>query len=253
MKVDLAAQTAVVTGAARAIGQKIAVTLAKAGANVVSIDLADSAETVSLVEAEGVRGLGIEADVTDEAQIDVARGEVIEQFGKVDVLVNNAGVFATMERRPFWEIPLDEWDFALRVNLTSAFLVSRSFSGPMREARSGRIINVSSNTVSFGMPNFLHYISSKAGVVGLTRGMANELGPFGIGVNAVSPGLVTTEITTEAIGAEYLDKIAQGQALKQRITPEDIANTVTYLASPQAGIITGQTVLVNGGATMGPA
>jgi 3-oxoacyl-[acyl-carrier protein] reductase len=250
---DMQGLTAVVTGAARAIGQRIAITLAEAGADVVSVDLADSSETIAQVEATGRRGRGIVADVTDQGAMDAARDTVLAEFGRVDALVNNAGVFATMERRPFWEIPLEEWEFALRVNLTSTFVASKSFSAPMRDAGRGRIVNVSSNTVTFGMPNFLHYLASKAGVIGVTRGMANELGPYGIGVNAVGPGLVTTEVTASVIGAEYLDKVAQGQALKRRIEPQDVADAVAFLCSPGAEMITGQTMLVNGGASMGPA
>ena len=123
----------------------------------------------------------------------------------------------------------------------------------MREAGSGRIVNIASNVFSFGMPNFMHYVASKGAVVGMTRTMARELGPFGIAVNAVSPGLVTTEVTEQTVPAEYREQVAQGQCLKQPLAPNDIAEAVAYLASPQARLVTGQTLMVNGGATMGPS
>jgi NAD(P)-dependent dehydrogenase (short-subunit alcohol dehydrogenase family) len=162
-------------------------------------------------------------------------------------------VFSTVERRPFWEIPVEEWDFMQRVNVRSVFLVTKAATRSMREARRGRVVNIGSNVVSFGMADFLHYVASKAAVVGMTRSLARELGPFGIAVNAVSPGLVTTEVTTETVPAEYRAAVAGGQCLKEPLVPDDIAEAVAYLASPAARLITGQTLLVNGGASMGAA
>jgi 3-oxoacyl-[acyl-carrier protein] reductase len=253
VSLDLESQVAVVTGGARAIGREIAETLARAGASVVSFDLSDSAKMVAAVEAAGGMATGIECDVTDEARVDAAVAEVVDSFGRIDVLVNNAGVFSTMERRPFWEIPADEWDLMMRVNVRSVFLVSKAGSGPMREAGQGRIVNIASNVFVFGMPRFLHYVASKGAVVGITRGMARELGPYGIAVNSVSPGLVTTEVTEKTVPAEYRKLVADGQCLTEPIIPSDIAQAVAYLASPAARLITGQNLLVNGGATMGPS
>lgn len=243
---------AVVTGAARAIGREIATTLASAGAAVVSLDLSDSADTVAAIEADGGTAAGIPCDVTEEARVEAAIREVVDRHGRVDVLVNNAGVFSTMERRPFWEISVDEWETMMRINARSVFLVSKAASAPMRDARSGRIVNIASNVVSFGMPNFMHYVASKAAVVGMTRAMARELGPFGITVNGVAPGLVTTEVTEETIPAEYRRQVAENQILTEPLAPLDVAQAVAYLASPAARMVTGQTLLVNGGATMGP-
>ena len=141
----------------------------------------------------------------------------------------------------------------MAVNLRSVFLCSRAASGPMREARQGRIVNIASNVITFGMANLMHYVASKAAVVGMTRSMARELGPFGIAVNAVAPGLVTTEITVQTVPEEYRKLVAAGQCLTEAILPSDIAAAVAYLAGPSARMVTGQTLLVNGGATMGPA
>ncbi len=250
---ELEGQVALVTGGARAIGRETAELLATRGATVVSLDLAPSNETVEVIRSRGGEADALEGDVSDEASVERAFATLLERHGRVDVLVNNAGVFAGVERRPFWEIPVDEWDRLMAVNLRSVFLVSRAAAAPMREAGRGRIVNIASNVITFGMANLMHYVATKAAVVGMTRSMARELGPFGIAVNAVAPGLVTTEITKETVPEEYRRIVAQGQCLQEFILPPDIAEAVVYLASPAARMVTGQTLLVNGGATMGPA
>lgn len=249
---ELDGQVAIVTGAARAIGREIAETLAARGATVVSLDLVPSNDTVAAIEEAGGRALAIVGDATDEPEVGRAIGEVLERYGRIDVLVNNAGLFAGIERRPFWEIDLEEWEHVMAVNVRSVFLCSRHVATAMMEARSGRIVNIASNVITFGMANLLHYVASKASVVGMTRSMARELGPFGIAVNAVAPGLVTTEITEQTVPEEYRRLVAQGQCLQEAIVPTDIAQAVAYLAGPAARMVTGQTLLVNGGATMGP-
>ena len=251
--VSLQGQVAVVTGGARAIGAEICRTLAGLGAHVVSFDLSDSADTVASIKAAGGSATGIVCDVTDEQRVDAAVAEVLDRHGRIDILVNNAGIFSPLPRRPFWEIPPDEWDLMFRVNVRSVYLVSRAVSAPMRQARRGRIVNIASNVFSFGMPNFMHYVASKGAVVGMTRAMARELGPYGIAVNSVSPGLVTTEVTEKTVPAEYREQVARGQCLTTPILPSDIAQAVAYLVGPQARMVTGQNLMVNGGATMGPA
>jgi 3-oxoacyl-[acyl-carrier protein] reductase len=250
---ELAGQIAIVTGGARAIGRAIAETLARRGATVVSIDLAPSDETVAAIEAAGGSALSLTGDVTDEFAVAATVAQVLDTYGKIDVLVNNAGLFAGIERRPFWEIDLAEWERVLGVNVRSVFLCSRAVAEPMRAAGSGRIVNIASNVVTFGMANLMHYVASKAAVIGMTRSMARELGPSGIAVNGVAPGLVTTEITMRTVSDEYRDLVAKGQCLQVPILPADIAGAVAYLCSPSARMVTGQTLLVNGGATMGPA
>jgi len=249
----LEGQVAIVTGAARAIGRETAETLAARGATVVSIDLLPADATVAAIEARGGRALAVTGDVTDEISVARAVDGVLEAYGRIDVLVNNAGLFAGIERRPFWEIDLDEWERVVGINVRSVFLCSREVAAPMRAAGSGRIVNIASNVITFGMANLMHYVASKAAVVGMTRSMARELGPSGIAVNAVAPGLVTTEITEQTVPEEYRRLVAQGQCLQEAIVPSDIAEAVAYLAGPAARMVTGQTLLVNGGATMGPA
>ena len=250
---ELAGQIAIVTGGASAIGRAIAETLGGRGATVVSVDLAPSDATVAAIEAAGGSALSLTADVTDEEAVAAAFRQVLDRYERIDVLVNNAGLFAGIERRPFWEIDLDEWERVIGVNVRSVFLCSRAVAEPMRAAQRGRIVNIASNVVTFGMANLMHYVASKAAVIGMTRSMARELGPSGIAVNGVAPGLVTTEITTETVPAEYRELVAKGQCLQVPILPADIAEAVAFLCSPAARMVTGQTLLVNGGATMGPA
>jgi 3-oxoacyl-[acyl-carrier protein] reductase len=249
----MAGSVAVVTGAARAIGKEVAETLASRGASVVSIDVLPSDALVEGIRSRAGVVVGIEADVSDETQVEAAFRRILDELGRIDVLVNNVGLFAGIERRPFWEIDVAEWDRLMAVNVRSVFLCSRAASAPMREAGSGRIVNIASNVITFGMANLMHYVASKSAVVGITRSMARELGPFGIAVNAVAPGLVTTEITAETVPLEYRELVRKGQCLQEAIVPSDIAEAVAFLASAAARLVTGQTLLVNGGATMGPA
>jgi len=250
---ELAGRVAVVTGAARAIGRETAEALASRGATIVSIDLLDAEALVETVTSNGGSAISFTADVSEEEAVESAFRETLDRFGRIDVLVNNVGQFADIERRAFWEIETEEWDRIMAVNVRSVFLCSRAAAEPMRQANSGRIVNLASNVVTFGMANLMHYVASKAAVIGMTRSMARELGPFGIAVNAVAPGLVTTEITVRTIPEEYRRLVADGQCLQEAILPSDIAEAVAYLAGPAARMVTGQTLLVNGGASMGPA
>lgn len=250
---ELDGQVAIVTGAARNIGRRIAEVLAGRGATAVSLDVLPAEETVASIGEAGGAAWYQEVDLTVEAAVEAAVAGVVDRHGRIDVLVNNAGLFAGLERRPFWEIDPDEWDRVMAVNVRSVFLVSRAVAGPMREAGRGRIVNIASNVVTFGMGNLMHYVASKAAVVGMTRSMARELGPHGIAVNAVSPGLVTTELTEQVIPAEYRRQVVGGQCLREPLVPDDIAEAVAFLAGPGARLVTGQTLLVNAGASMGAA
>ena len=250
---ELAGRVAVVTGAARAIGRETAELLASRGATIVSIDLLDSEALVETITSRDGSAISLTADVSDEEAVESAFLKTLDRFGRVDILVNNVGQFADIERRAFWEIPTEEWDRLMAVNVRSVFLCSRAAAEPMREAKSGRIVNLASNVVTFGMANLMHYVASKAAVIGMTRSMARELGPFGIAVNAVAPGLVTTEITVRTVPEEYRRLVANGQCLQEAILPSDVAAAVAYLVGPAARMVTGQTLLVNGGASMGPA
>lgn len=243
---SLAEQVAVVTGAARGLGRTIAEALAARGAKVVSLDLQGSADTVDSIISTGGDALAISADLTDEAQVEKAFEDIIGHYGRIDMLINNAGLYQ-VERRPFWEIDLEEWELLLKVNIRSVFLCSKAVSKSMRDAKRGRIVNISSDTISFGMPNLMHYVASKAAVVGMTRSMAREFGDYGVCVNAVAPGLLSTQAAIDAVGEEVMQKVISEQCIEKPITAEDVAHSVVYLCGDAGNLITGQTLFVNGG------
>lgn len=248
---SLAGQVACVTGAAGAIGSAVAAEFAARGARVACLDLADPSDVSQSIAGAGGQALPILADLTDEEAVSESFTRVVEEWDRLDVLVNMAGLYYGVPRIPFWEIAADTWDSVVESNVRTAFLSCRAASLSMRSARRGRIVNVSSNVSAFGMANFLHYVSAKAALVGMTRSMARELGPFGIAVNAVAPGLVRTARGLSELESGYWDAVVAGQCLRTPIEVADVVNAVMFLACAQSRMITGQVLLVNGGATMG--
>jgi len=248
---ELTGQVAVVTGAARGLGRAIAVALGEAGATVYGADLSDLSETGALVEAAGGGFAGRATDVTDVAAATRLVDEIVRDHGRLDLLVNNAGRWIDLERRPFWEIPAEEYDAVMAVNARSVFVMSSAASAPMRAARAGCIVNFTSATVAFGMPDLIHYVAAKAAIIGLTRSMARELGPHGVRCNAVSPGLVPTDAGRAVMPAEWYEEVMATQLLEGAIEPEDIAAAVRYLAGPGARMVTGEILNVSAGSTMG--
>lgn len=249
---ELDGLTGIVTGGAGHIGSEAATVFAGHGAKIAVVDIVDPRPVAERIAAAGGQALPITADMNDPDAVAGMVGAVQEfSGGTIDFLVNFAGLFNDVPRVPFWEIDPLTWDAVVESNLRTAFLCTTAVSGPMRDAGSGRIVHVSSNTSAFGMGNFLHYTSAKAGLVGMARSMARELGPYGIAVNAVAPGLVHTKAVVAAQQPQYLDQVVSGQCLREPIVERDIVNAVGFLVSPASRMITGQTLLVNGGATMG--
>jgi 3-oxoacyl-[acyl-carrier protein] reductase/pyridoxal 4-dehydrogenase len=232
---------AIVTGAAQGIGRAIAEKLRSEGATVAVVDLNGEGAQAT---ASAVDGLAIRADISSEGDTHRMVRETLDQYGKVDVLVNAAAIV------PF--VPWDEVDFAywrklLSVNLDGAYLVSRAVEGPMREAGYGRIVQIASNAFLAGTPNMGPYLAAKGGVIGLTRALATELGKYGITANAVSPGITRTETTLASPHKDSFDFVQMLQAIPRHGEPHDIAPVVAFLASEESGWITGQNVVVDAG------
>jgi NAD(P)-dependent dehydrogenase (short-subunit alcohol dehydrogenase family) len=237
----LEGRVAIVTGAGQGIGRAIAERLARDGARVAAFDVnADTARAV----ASAVAGVAHTTDVSDEASVRKAVEAVVAGEGRIDILVNNAGIYPFVA---FDEMTLARWRQVMSVNLDGVFLCSRAVVPHLRTGGYGRIVNISSDTVLLGVPDLTAYIASKAGVVGFTRALANAVGSSGITVNAVLPGLVTSETVLETVEHLFDEVVIPGQAIKRRGQPEDIAECVAYLASPAAAFVTGQSIAVNGG------
>lgn len=242
----LAGQTALVTGAAQGLGYAAAARLAADGASVALLDR-DGERLGAAAGALGAQGLTVlphTVDLTDEEGVRAAVAAVLSAEGRIDVLVNNVGIYP---HRPFEELTYAEWRHVLAVNLDSVFLCTHAVYPAMRERGYGRIVNVSSSTFFIGYPGLAAYIASKGGIIGFTRALASEAGPHGITVNAVTPGLIATEGVLGGEEAGLFDEIVPQQALPRRGEPEDIADCIAYLASSAAGFITGQTINVDGG------
>ena len=242
----LAGRVIIVTGGARGLGRAYCLGLARAGAKVVVADMLDTGSVCEEVRAAGGEAFGVDLDVTDEASTRLMASSVVERFGRIDVLVNNAGMFSNTTRGTFEDIGLEEWDACFAVNVRGPWLCVKSVTPTMRAQGSGKIVNISSNTIFKGTPGFLHYVSSKAAVVGLSRALARELGADGVTVNTLSPDLVpdTTLRPTDAVA----DEIAvAARCLKRTMVPDDMVGAVVFLSSPASDFITGQHLLVNGG------
>lgn len=242
-------ESVVITGAGRGLGRAFAHAFARDGASVAVCDIdIDSARDVAHeIEAQGRRAIAVELDVADPVSTQIAISTVAEDLGRPTVLVNNAGLLADIPLRSFLEIPLDEWNRVLTVNTTGCFLCARAVAPYMIEYGKGKIINISSSTVWTGRPGYLHYVTSKAALIGMTRAMANELGPHGINVNAVTPGATRTEVDRAAMDESRWERVASETAMKRHALPTDIVGAVLFLASPASDFITGQVLNVDGG------
>jgi 3-oxoacyl-[acyl-carrier protein] reductase len=186
--------------------------------------------------------------VANRESVESTIRHTLESTGRIDVLVNNAAIYSRLSRGTFDTLPLQEWDDVLRTNVTGAFLCARAVLPAMRRAKWGRIVHISSSTVLLGRPNFLHYVTSKAALIGMTRAMARELGPDGITVNSILPGLTKTEIDAAGATEQVWQTIIDRQCIKRSEVPDDIASVLLFLASSASGFITGQSIVVDGGA-----
>lgn len=239
-------RVAIVTGAAQGIGRAYANRFAAEGANVVVADVNEE-KGAAVTEELGGEALFVHADVSRRESCEALAERTLDRFGRIDVLVNNAAIFSTIEMKRFWAITDDEWDALMAVNLRGVWLTTSAVAPSMRERGSGAVVNVSSGVIWLGRPDYAHYVASKAGVLGLTRAMARELGADGVRVNCVTPGPVYTEVPRGTVTEEQKKAMLDLQAIKRHAQPEDIVGAVLFLASDDSGFITGQTINVDGG------
>jgi NAD(P)-dependent dehydrogenase (short-subunit alcohol dehydrogenase family) len=249
----VAGKTIAITGAARGLGQEFAAHLAGAGANIVAGDINDCAATLKLIEQAGGKGVAVALDVTDavSAQAMVAAG--LAAFGRIDGLINNAALYGALHGGRFDAIDEAEWEACMAVNVKGIWNCCKAAVPAMRQAGGGSIVNIASLAATYGMPYGLHYTASKAAVIGLTRGLAREIGRDCIRVNALAPSAVLTEGTSEFFGDKLdraLQTIKTSQTIQRNLVPSDLTGTVTWLLSDESVFVTGQTIAVDGGTVM---
>jgi 3-oxoacyl-[acyl-carrier protein] reductase len=245
----LEGRVVVVTGAGQGLGRAYAHRIAEDGGIVVLADVdEEKGEKVTAeLSEQGGRARFQRLDVGDPASCTALADAVTGEFGAVHGLVNNAAIFSTIRMRPFWEIPVDEWDRLMAVNLRGPWLLTSALLPGLRAAEGASVVNVASDAVWLGRPGYLHYVASKAGVAGMTHSMAHELGGDGIRVNSISPGATYTEVPRGTVSPEQKAAMHAAQALHRDAGPDDMTGVVAFLLSEDSRWITGQTLSVNGG------
>ncbi len=247
---DITGKVIIVTGAAQGIGRILAEAFAGSGAHVAVCDVqGDKAEAAAgAIQAHGGSAKAFAVDVTNPAAISAMVEALQGAHGRIDVLINNAGLYTTLGRRPFHELDLAEWEKVLGVNVTGPFLCAKAVAPAMIDAGWGRIVNVSSSTVALGVPRLTHYVASKAALIGMTRSMARELGGHGVTVNAVLPGLTETGEANPAVNEARRRELVESQSIPRKQVPQDLVGVMHFLASDASAFMTGQSLLVDGGA-----
>ncbi len=244
-------KVAIVTGGAKGLGRAFAVRLAEEGARVMVVtrkDMDNLKDTVKLIEDLGGKATMFQADVSKEADTLAMAEEALKAFGRIDILVNNAAVYDGIRRKPFYEIDPAEWDLVMAVNVKGAFLSARAVFPCMKEQGYGKIVNLASEVFFTGSHGFAHYVSSKGGIIGLTRALAVELGPYNICINCVAPGFTDTEASRGLGDVNQYD--TSKTPLRRLEKPDDLTGAAVFLASAESDFITGQTLLVDGGRAM---
>ncbi|ROO29827.1 SDR family NAD(P)-dependent oxidoreductase [Salinisphaera orenii] len=248
----LEGNVAIVTGGAQGIGAAYAHALAAEGARIVIADVLDGTAVAQAIEAEGGQAISVWTDVSDEASTQAMVDAAVERFGRVDILVNNAAIYASLSLKSFEKIDIAEWDKVMAVNVRGPFICARAVVPVMRENGYGRIVNISSGTPFKGTPNLMHYVTSKGAILALTRALAREVGGDGICVNTLAPGLVLSEGVIE--NADMRDALTApvlaSRAIKRDQMPEDLIAPLIFLSSTDCAFMTGETVVVDGGSVM---
>ncbi len=243
----------IVTGAGQGIGRELARQFAAAGAIPVIADLSlENAQSVAKeITASGSNALPLAVDVAKKDSVDAMVAATLAEFGRVDVLINNASIFSNLAKRPFDQIPQAEWQRVMDVNINGVFFCASAVVDSMRKNRFGRIINISSASVHRGTKNYLHYVTSKSALIGMTNSLARELGAEGITANCIRPGTVATEVAERAasLTPEVRQRNIDLQCIPRTIVPSDLAGLTMFLSTPAASFITGQTIACDGGYT----
>ncbi|HTH97467.1 MAG TPA: SDR family oxidoreductase [Stellaceae bacterium] len=249
---SLDGEVVIITGGGKGIGKVYAEAFAKAGALVVAADIDGKAaeEVAASIIATGGKAIATTTDVADPASVGQMVAATLKAFGTIDVLINNASLMSVLPRRSWLEIPVDEWDRVMAVNLRGMFICCQAVFPTMRDKGRGKIVNISSSRIWEGAPLRLHYTTSKAGVVGLTRALAREVGEAGVTVNAVSPGNTQSETQIASSDPAYLAGRVKGRSIPRAQTPDDLLGAVMFLASRASDFMTGQTINVDGGRAM---
>lgn len=247
----LEGRVAIVTGSGRGIGAGYAKALAAEGAKVAVTDIIDTTNTVNIIRQAGGEAIGIHCDVTKPENVTAMVAETVDKFGKLDIIVNNAAIFADLKQRSFLEIDEAEWDRVMQVNTRGVFTCTKAAVNEMKKNGYGKVINIASGTVFKGTPMLLHYVSSKGAQVAFTRALAREVGEFGITVNCIAPGLTMSE---HLVGQDQWTSLkganTASRALKREEVPEDLLGAVVFFSSADSDFITGQTLVVDGGSAM---
>jgi NAD(P)-dependent dehydrogenase (short-subunit alcohol dehydrogenase family) len=251
--IEVRDKVVVITGAARGIGQYFAKSLAAAGAHIVAADIADTGATLALLREAGPAAIGVRLDVADAASAAAMAEAAVRAFGRIDALINNAALYGALRGGRFETIAEADWDAAMAVNVKGVWNCCKAVVPAMRRAGGGGIVNMASLAATYGMPFALHYTTSKAAVIGLTRGLARELGRDRIRVNALAPSAVLTEGTREFFADKLdraLDVIRSGQAIARTLDPSDLVGAVLWLVSDASALVSGQTIAVDGGTVL---
>jgi NAD(P)-dependent dehydrogenase (short-subunit alcohol dehydrogenase family) len=246
----LSGKVAIITGAAQGIGAEYARALSAEGAAVVVADVLDANPVVTAINDNGGKALAVHCDVTNPASVKAMVAATLERFGRLDILVNNAALFGNVKRKPFEEIESDEWDRMMAVNVRGSFECTKAVAPTMRSQKYGKIVNIASGTVFKGQTMLLHYVTSKGAIVAMTRSLARELGDDGIRVNTLAPGLVMSENVKNNWAPGQVQNTVNTRAIKRELTPEDMCGTLVYLCAPESDFVTGQVLVVDGGAVM---
>ena len=244
----LAGKTVVITGAGRGIGAVMAKRMAQEGANVVVTDVLDTKGTVEAISESGGSAIGISVDVTSDDNLAAMVETTEKAFGSLDILVNNASIFAALQPKPFMQIDNDEFDKVMTVNARGVHQATRAVVPAMLRAGGGKIVNIASGTFYYGAPGLSHYTASKGAVIALTRCHGRELGDKNIQVNAIAPGLTESEALQGNTGFDPARApTVQSRSIKREMLPEDLLGTLMYLITPDSNFVTGQTLNVDGG------